>query len=130
EKGESLTAAAADVVRCFGRAKERMGEAEQRLRPWVIRHLKPRRLPGHDTDRRKRLIGRSIRPDVEGNESAGLTVAGDALLPFLLAARAASHAPESRPVFAEGLASSYEAFLHTRRNRLQADGKVEAGVES
>ena len=43
----------------------------------------------------------------------------DALLPFLLAARATSHAPDSRPVFAEGLASSYEAFLHTRRGKTE-----------
>ncbi|MBK9315795.1 MAG: SWF/SNF helicase family protein [Acidobacteria bacterium] len=33
----------------------------------------------------------------------------------MLAARATACRPEARPVFAEGLASSYEAFLHTRR---------------
>ncbi len=120
-KGEGLTTMAADVVHCFERAKERMGVAEQRLRPWVIRHLKPRWLPGADSaiPRRRRLIGSSICPGVGEEEQAGLAVSGEALLPFLLAARAASHAPESRPVFAEGLASSYEAFLHTRRSRLQ-----------
>src|SRR5690606_39453922 len=41
---------------------------------------------------------------------------GDAVLPFLLAARLVATTPESRPVFAEGLASSYEAFLKTRKH--------------
>jgi len=49
-------------------------------------------------------------------------VEGKGLLPFLLAARAVSTAPESRPVFAEGLASSYEAFLHTRKRSEQVAG--------
>jgi ERCC4-related helicase len=130
-KGERLTTTAADVIRCFDRAKERMGVAEQRLRPWVIRHLKPRLLPGSDSavPRRKRLIGCSICPEASGEEQAGLAVSGEAMLPFLLAALAASHAPESRPVFAEGLASSYEAFLHTRRSRLQQDDGEESEVD-
>jgi len=50
-----------------------------------------------------------------------LLVHGEALLPFLLAARATTQAPESRPVFAEGLASSYEAFLQTRLARRVAE---------
>jgi hypothetical protein len=40
---------------------------------------------------------------------------GAATIPFLLAARATVCAPDSRPVFAEGLASCYEAFRHTRK---------------
>jgi ERCC4-related helicase len=131
-KGAGVTSATADLLPCFNRAKERTGVAEQKLRPWVIRHLKPRRLPGSDSDipRRRRLIGNAICPGAGEGEQAGLAVSGEALLPFLLAARAASHAPESRPVFAEGLASSYEAFLHTRRNRLQQGDGDEAELDA
>jgi ERCC4-related helicase len=109
-----------------------MGVAEQKLHPWVIRHLKPRRLPGCDSaiPRRRRLIGSSICPGAGEQEQSGLAVSGEALLPFLLAARAASHAPQSRPVFAEGLASSYEAFLHTRQSRLQQDDAEEAELDA
>ena len=116
---KDLSPTAADVIHSFDRTKERMGQAERRLRQWVVRHLKPRNLPGKhvETPRRRRFIGRSIHPDVSGDTEQGIAVAGDALLPFLLAARATSHAPDSRPVFAEGLASSYEAFLHTRQGK-------------
>ena len=131
-KAEGLTPAAADVIHCFERAKDRMGLAEKHLRHWVIRHLKSRYLPDCETEtlRRRRFIGRSINPDCVENESVGITVVGNALLPFLLAARATSQAPDSRPVFAEGLASSYEAFLHTRRNRLKGSVNVEAEVDT
>lgn len=131
-KAEGLTQAAADVVHCFERAKGCMGLAEKQLRRSVIRHLKSRRLPGGETEtpRRKRFIGRSIDPDCAENEQDGIAVDGDALLPFLLAARATSQAPESRPVFAEGLASSYEAFLHTRRSRLKGSENIDPDVDT
>jgi len=131
-KAEGLTSSAADVIHCFERAKDRMGLAEKQLRRWVIRHLKSRYLPGGETEtlRRRRFIGRSIHPDCAENEQAGIAVSGDALLPFLLAARATSQAPDSRPVFAEGLASSFEAFLHTRRNRLKGSENTEAEVDT
>src|SRR5260221_9165449 len=90
-----------------------MRVAEELLQPWVIRHLKERTFNGKP--RRERLPGRSILSDVSGEDEEGMEISGDALLPFLLAARATACAPESRPVFAEGLASSYEAFLETRQ---------------
>jgi ERCC4-related helicase len=113
-----LTPAARDVKCCFDRAKERMKKAGDGLRPWVIRHLKPRELspPNAGIPRRERLSGRSIQTGQMTDGDAGINVQGEALLPFLLAARAASLNPESRPVFAEGLASSFEAFLHTRKS--------------
>lgn len=131
-QGECLTPAAADVVRCFDRTEEGMKAAERQLRRWVIRHLKPRQLPGifGNTPRRRRFIGRSIILDVPEDDKRGIVVSGEALLPFLLAARATSHAPDSRPVFAEGLASSYEAFLHTRRGKVQGDGKAEKAIDA
>ena len=64
--------------------------------------------------RRRRLPGRSILDGNSAGPEAGLEVSEGALLPFLLAARAVVCMPESRPVFAEGLASSYETFLYTR----------------
>ena len=109
------------VLRCYQRADRKLREAEEALRPWVIRHLKPRTLPEPHVAvrRRRRLVGSSIVDESHEREQhaepPGLAVHGRALLPFLLAARATSCTPESRPVFAEGLASSYEAFLLTRQ---------------
>lgn len=122
KKSNDLIQTASDVVRCFERAKDRLGTAEQCLRPWVIRHMKPRWLPTTEAvPRRRRLIGKAIHPDGDESGQDGIPVVGDALLPFLLAARATTYAPDARPVFAEGLASSYEAFLHTRQCRLQSN---------
>ncbi|KAA1258197.1 ATP-dependent helicase HepA [Rubripirellula obstinata] len=115
-----LSGAAEDVVVCFDRAKQSLREAERFLQPWVIRHLKSRELPGEkDLPRRERRVGAaiSLKSDDETErpvKEQGLSVTGEALLPFLLACRASSAQPESRPLFAEGLSSSYEAFLHTR----------------
>lgn len=94
--------------------------AEAALRPWVIRHTRPDR-----DQRRSYQPGRSILDHVL--ERRGLEVAAEAVFPFLLAARAqAVVAAEVRrdrrarlALFADGLASSYEAFRETRRRRLQ-----------
>ncbi len=103
------------VVQFYHECRNRMREAEQSLRPWVIRHRRPRYLPAPHafSARRSRRPGRQIENEAASDES-GLTVQGDALLPFLLAARATACTPQSRPVFAEGLASSFEAFWYTR----------------
>lgn len=71
--------------------------------------------------RRQRLPGRAILEDGQVTE-AGLEIPENALLPFLLATRAALCMAESRPVFAEGLASSYEAFRDTRKHNAGLDG--------
>ncbi|MCX6923494.1 MAG: hypothetical protein NT154_09845 [Verrucomicrobia bacterium] len=108
----------ADVLECCREANIRLRAAEAKLRPWVIRHLRKRELTGKFRGRlrRLRLPGRSITNDILTGREGGLDLPDCAVLPFLLAARATVSCPESRPVFAEGLASSYEAFLHTRRN--------------
>jgi hypothetical protein len=112
-------AAAVDrVLGSYERTFEKMRAAEELLKPWVIRHLKPRTFNG--IARRERLAGAAIVTESQLNGDAGLEVAGPALLPFLLAARATVCSPDSRPVFAEGLASSYEAFLHTRKAAAEA----------
>ena len=105
------------VLASYQRTDARMRAAERALRPWIIRHLRPRTLPApwHDQMRRMRLSGRAIVDDKIDEAAPGLAINGAATLPFLLAARATVCAPDARPLFAEGLASSYEAFRHTRK---------------
>lgn len=112
---EGRTSTTERVFAGYLRTLEKMRAAESALQPWVIRHLKERTLNGQP--RRQQLPGQAIQSDVANGEETGIEVSGEALLPFLLAARATACAPDSRPVFAEGLASSYEAFLHTRKAR-------------
>ena len=80
----------------------------QVLRPWIIRHER--------IHRRNYLVGGAILPGKETQAAGGLEVPESAALPFLLAARAQAVATEdgtsvARPLFAYGIASSYEAFL-------------------
>jgi Helicase conserved C-terminal domain len=100
----------------FEEARLRLKAAERLLRPWVIRHVRP------DKARRRRVLaGQAI---LTGNETdrGGLRIDGDAVLPFLLAARmqsieaAKAHEAnrQTRAYFAEGLASSFEAYRETR----------------
>ena len=98
-----------------------MERAGEELRPWVIRHSKPRF--------RAYRPGESILPDAGSTPDSpfngdveGLQIKSSNVLPFLLAARAHAHVAgdagrqtrESRALFADGLASSYEAYLATR----------------
>ena len=124
---ESCSQQVQDVLACHERARKELRDAECLLRPWVIRHRRPDTLTGEfaGQPRRQRLPGRSILGGSGAEPDTGLEVSKDALLPFLLAARAAVCMPESRPVFAEGLASSYEAFLHTRKAEAALDVDAE-----
>lgn len=113
---ETLTPAGERVLVCYRSTFTRMREAEMALRPWVLRHLRSRFFNG--VPRRLKLPGLAIQTDhAETGREPGLEIEGKALLPFLLAARATLCAPDARPVFAEGLASSYEAFLQTRQRK-------------
>jgi transposase len=112
------------LLRAFAQTKIAMKEAEVPLRKWVVRHLRERTLPDTQVPRRTRLMGRAIALSVVGD--GGLPVEEDALLPFLLAARAQAVVVREaekagRATFAEGLASSYEAFLETRSNQAERD---------
>ncbi|WP_292931399.1 helicase-related protein [Noviherbaspirillum sp.] len=74
------------------------------LRPWVIRHERRRRRDYHP--------GAAIDAS-DCSASEGLQIPDSAALPFLLAARAQSIALDeknARPLFAYGIASSYDAF--------------------
>ncbi|MFN8172449.1 MAG: DEAD/DEAH box helicase [Candidatus Nanopelagicales bacterium] len=103
-------------------------EAQAQLRPWVIRHVRKDR-----THRRAYHPGDAIRPG--GDPLTGLEVGANAILPFLVAARARTiitdrrlNDANARAYFAEGLASSFEAYRDTRRNResfLDTDEPIE-----
>jgi hypothetical protein len=123
---------AAEVRLRYAQCLEKMRQAEADLRPWIIRHRKPRHLPAGNaaqpTKRREVLTGAGIRDDAPLPGNPGLEVDGESLLPFLLAVRAqiAVAAAEakgrtSRALFAEGLASSYEAYLETRSGKGTTD---------
>lgn len=106
-----VTSTAQSVIERYDAAKRAFRDAEEKLKPWIVRHLKSRSLP-------EPHAGKPRRERVEGGGNGaggGIRLTGEATLPFLLAARASFRAPESRPVFAEGLASSYEAFRDTRQ---------------
>jgi hypothetical protein len=112
------------VVRAYTRAQKGLRAAELLLRPWVIRHLRARTFVATTTPRRTRLVGDALRTG-QVTDLHGLPIRDDAMLPFLLAARAQamvahvsrrdqSHAVR-RATFADGLASCYETFLETSR---------------
>ena len=111
-------------------ARNKLRDAERLLSQWVIRNTRPQKLPApyQYIPRRRRVVGNGILGNTSSDHEPraslpGIPVQGDPALPFLLAARLVTCTPESRPVFAEGLASSYEAFLDTRRRR-EADHNI------
>ncbi len=111
----------AEINRAYDATARAMTEAQRFLQPWVIRHRRSAMLGNSRIPRRLRRIGRSVVPSQEA-EQDGLLVEAEQLLPFLLAARAQSVADRLSSktqgrysVFADGLASSYEAFLETSR---------------
>lgn len=126
------TSRVAEVRRLFDCARNAVRGAETALRPWIIRHLRARTLPGTEVARRERLIGASIHPS--GTGDAGVPISDGAVLPFLLAARlqtaltrAARLAGENASrtqTFAEGLASSFEAFSETRVGGARTDDEA------
>lgn len=112
---------AGQVVSQVESTRRAMFASQGLLRPWVLRHLKSRHLPGRiDVERRRVLPGAAISG---GRSDAGLEIEGDALFPFLLAGRAQGLVQVlsgGRVPFAEGLASSFEAFVETRTKGSQA----------
>jgi ERCC4-related helicase len=98
--------------------KLKLKKAENHLKPFVIRHMKPRYL---DNDpgkvRRLTIPGEGIVSPPLNGHSTGLKIDSSALFPFLLAARLTACTPQNRPVFAEGLSSSFEAFRQTRKRK-------------
>jgi hypothetical protein len=130
---------AADAVRTAAartsEARDALAAAEEGLRPWVIRHTKDKL--------RTYRPGRQIENPQAAN--VGIEVNGPAVMPFLLAARAQAlvslHGLQdhraTRAYFADGLASSFEAFAETRSQRVAqvddlaqpSDGELPADVQ-
>jgi ERCC4-related helicase len=110
------------------RSVESFTAAQHALRPWVLRHCRDRR--------REVISGAGIMPvadeqrAVQGpGELTGINIAGESVLPFLLAARAESivslwglrNSTATRALFSEALASSYDAFLRTETDEPSAE---------
>jgi len=117
----------AQLAESYRDCVEKKQRAEQLLKPWLIRHNRPAHLPGaSDVPRRQVLVGKAIlncQDETVPQAAEGLPIEEHALLPFLITARAQgqlANCPGTRAYFAEGLASSYEAFHHTRDSRLRA----------
>ncbi|MFT4086522.1 MAG: DEAD/DEAH box helicase [Gordonia sp. (in: high G+C Gram-positive bacteria)] len=95
------------------------------LAPWVIRHERPHR--------RDVLPGDAIITGIRTPVVQGLNIPESAMLPFLLAARAqaiptdacGSHA---RPLYAYGLASSYEAYLRLNDGEVVDTDHIDAST--
>jgi hypothetical protein len=121
---EPVSERAARVREEMGRALRARDEAQRDLKAWVIRHSKGDIYPS-GTPRRRIYRGAEI---TEGRSNGGgLDINSGTLLPFLLAARAqvafraaqrsGELAGRARALFADGICSSYEAYLDTRRGR-------------
>lgn len=116
------------VVEHVDAAERAIKLAEQRLRPWVVRHLKPTRLETAPfVDRRQILPGAAI--ETARDDGTGLEIDEAVLLPFLLAGRAQgmlAAMQTGRALFAEGLSSSFEAYVDTRTrdDRIDEDGDL------
>jgi ERCC4-related helicase len=114
---EQLTYRQRSLIEAFSEAERCRREAEDRLRPWLIRHNKERYWQGTTVQRRKRLSGAAVtgidQQLVEASGQVGIAVPKQQLLPFFLAARSA--VDPRQKLLGEALCSSYEAFRHTRR---------------
>ncbi|HVC12263.1 MAG TPA: helicase-related protein [Burkholderiales bacterium] len=126
-EGEGILAQVVQQVRYTGNA---MKKAELGLAPWVLRHVRPAALSGDSSlPRREVRTGDSILSDQPSN--TGLEITPQTLLPFLLAGRAQALLAASnkgRALFADGLASSFEAYLETRSGQLTVDEDADAGA--
>ena len=125
------------LVQAVQACRETREIAQGLIRPWVIRHNRPAMLPpiqGRAAQhRRKAVAGRGILRDTDETcgPDVGLPIAKESVLPFLLTARAQGELARvsgARAFFAEGLASSYEAFHHTREARGKARDMDDRGL--
>lgn len=117
--GEATTATADTLaprvraaVESYAKARQTRDAAESALRPWIVRHNKGRYWDGTEVIRRSRLEGAAI---ADPEQTGGLAIEAQQLLPFYLAARSAINAGSD--VLGEALSSSYEAFRFTRQHR-------------
>lgn len=119
--GDAADGTVGDALKQAEVTNQAMRASEKVLAPWVIRHVKPTLLAGTSIRRRKVVRGAGI---LDEDLTGGLEVEGRALLPFLLAACAqatVATTSRGRALFAEGLASSYEAYRETRAAAAERD---------
>jgi hypothetical protein len=122
------------VMLAFENARTSIGTAEGLLRPWVLRSSRSRFLPPPNVTvpRRERVEGMAVLREctLDGTfveRAGGLRVSSTNALPFLLASRLTT-LPECPKVFAEGIASSYEALLDTQREEVATEAAEDAGL--
>jgi hypothetical protein len=123
------------LMLAFRNARSAILAAEASLRPWLLRNSRSAFLPPpYDmVSRRVRIEGAAVRRDCgeqefSGDTTGGLHVTAQNALAFLLAARVMT-LPNSGRVFAEGLASSYEALLDTSREDAEEPASGESRLE-
>jgi hypothetical protein len=109
---ESLNHHQRAVLDAFDAAKRCRDAAQTALQPWLVRHNKGTHWAGTAICRRQRVEGGAVAGH---EESGGLPVPPQQLLPFYLAAR--SNVNPGKDLLGEALCSSYEAFRSTRQNR-------------
>jgi len=106
--------------------------SERALSPWVLRHARPVTLcEGSELPRRELHTGATILSDRATN--GGLEITSVTLLPFLLAGRAqglVAASSKGRALFADGLASSFEAYLETRTGSTGVDEDADTDTVS
>lgn len=128
-EGEGVVA---DVARQVRYTRGAMKKAEQALSPWVLRHVRPAALcEVSDLPRRELRTGAAILSDQATN--GGLEITPESLLPFLLAGRAqglVAASNKGRALFADGLSSSFEAYLETRSGNVVLDEDSDTGIAS
>lgn len=113
---KELSPQAQMAAKHWGEAREKGQAAERLLRPHVIRHTR-----SDGDERRSVMPGGAILP-TDVSVPGGLAIDGAAVLPFLLGARAQAlvaalglrNHRQTRAMFANGLASSFEAYTRTR----------------
>jgi ERCC4-related helicase len=108
----SLTPRQRSLRESYEKCLQTRRNAEEQLRPWLIRFNKTDNWTNLPVKRRIRFCGAAIRNDQLRED--GLPVPSGQLLPFFLAARSA--AAPGKELLGEALCSSYEAFRHTRQH--------------
>jgi len=124
------------VMLAFRQARAAIRLAEGRLGQWVLRSSRSALLPPpyEQVIRRIRIEGAGLLAECDGAvrgaagcvDGGGLRVSTENALPFLLAARITT-LPDGRRLFAEGIASSFEALLDTHRD--EASEAIDGAAE-
>lgn len=111
------------LIEAYDRLRKSKEDAQNLLRPWVIRHNRPQNFitSNGKIPRRNFWVGDAIcNQQNQVNAGRGISIERESIMPFLITARVQGQLEvytKTRAYFADGLASSYEAFHHTRENK-------------